>query len=156
GVVGVVLQNPRAAFASTRVKDEIALSLELRGVGPGVARARTVEVAEWIGVSALLDRNLNSLSAGEAMLVAIAAAVVEHPALLLVYEPLADLDSTARARVIAVLDALARRSGICIIVAEHRAEPLLPVADSWWSIHDGGLVSGVSPAPSRRGGIRPT
>ena len=156
GVVGVVLQNPRAAFASTRVKDEIALSLELRGVGPGVARARTVEVAEWIGVSALLDRNLNSLSAGEAMLVAIAAAVVEHPALLLVDEPLADLDTTARARVIAVLDALARRSGICIIVAEHRAEPLLPVADSWWSIHDGGLVSGVSPAPSRRGGIRPT
>ena len=156
GVVGVVLQNPRAAFASTRVRDEISLSLELRGVAPGVARARTVEVADWIGVSALLDRNLSSLSAGEATLVAVAAAVVEHPALLLVDEPLADLDTTARARVIAVLDALAHGSGICIIVAEHRAEQLLPVADSWWRIHDGGLVEGVSPAPSRRAGIRPT
>lgn len=149
GVVGVVLQNPRAAFASTRVRDEISLSLELRGVAAGIARARTVEVAEWIGVSALLERNLNSLSAGEATLVAIAAAVVEHPALLLVDEPLADLDTTARARVIAVLDALAHGSGICIIVAEHRAEPLLPVADSWWRIYDGGLVAGVAPAPSR-------
>ncbi|BCW38287.1 hypothetical protein StoSoilA2_43430 [Arthrobacter sp. StoSoilA2] len=155
GVVGVVLQNPRAAFASTRVRDEISLSLELRGVAPAIARARTVEVAEWIGVSALLDRNLNSLSAGEATLVAIAAAVVERPALLLVDEPLADLDATARARVIAVLDTLARGSGICIIVAEHRAEPLLPVADSWWRIHDGGLVAGAAPAPSRPLGIRP-
>lgn len=155
GVVGVVLQNPRAAFASTRVRDEISLSLELRGVAPAIARARTVEVAEWIGVSALLDRNLNSLSAGEATLVAIAAAVVERPALLLVDEPLADLDTTARARVIAVLDTLAHGSGICIIVAEHRAEPLLPVADSWWRIHDGGLVAGPAPAPSRPGGIPP-
>ncbi|XAS72171.1 ATP-binding cassette domain-containing protein [Micrococcaceae bacterium Sec5.1] len=156
GVVGVVLQNPRAAFASTRVRDEISLSLELRGVAAGIARARTVEVAEWIGVSALLDRNLNSLSAGEATLVAIAAAVVEHPALLLVDEPLADLDTTARARVIAVLDALAHGSGICIIVAEHRAEPLLRVADLWWRIHDGGLVAGAAPAPARPGGIGPT
>ncbi|MET4621273.1 energy-coupling factor transporter ATP-binding protein EcfA2 [Arthrobacter sp. 2762] len=156
GIVGVVLQNPRAAFASTRVRDEISLSLELRGVAAGIASARTVEVAEWIGVSALLDRNLNSLSAGEATLVAIAAAVVEQPALLLVDEPLADLDTTARARVIAVLDALAHGSGICIIVAEHRAEPLLSVADSWWRIHDGGLVAGAAPAPSRPGGIRPT
>ncbi|MDR6686496.1 energy-coupling factor transport system ATP-binding protein [Arthrobacter sp. 1088] len=156
GVVGVVLQNPRAAFASTRVRDEISLSLELRGVAPAIAKARTVEVAEWIGVSALLDRNLNSLSAGEATLVAIAAAVVERPALLLVDEPLADLDTTARARVIAVLDTLAHGSGICIIVAEHRAEPLVPVADSWWRIHDGGLVAGAAPARSRPGGIRPT
>lgn len=161
GVVGVVLQNPRAAFASTRVRDEISLSLELRGVAPGIARDRTIEVAEWIGVSALLDRNLNSLSAGEATLVAIAAAVVEHPALLLVDEPLADLDTTARARVIAVLDALAHGSGICIIVAEHRAEPLLSVADWWWRIHDGDLVAGAAPAParpvlSRPGGILPT
>lgn len=156
GVVGVVLQNPRAAFASTRVRDEISLSLELRGVAAGIARARAVEVAERIGVSALLDRNLNSLSAGEATLVAIAAAVVEHPALLLVDEPLADLDTTARALVIAVLDALAHGSGICIIVAEHRADPLLPIADSWWRIYDGGLVAGAAPAPARPGGIRPT
>jgi energy-coupling factor transporter ATP-binding protein EcfA2 len=145
-LVGVVLQNPRAAFASTRVRDEIALALELRGVASAAAKARVSELAERIGVSALLDRNISTLSAGEAMLVAIAAAVVEHPALLLVDEPLADLDAAARGRVTAVLSTLAREAGVCVIVAEHRAKPLVPIADSWWTIDDGTLVPGVAPS----------
>ncbi|MET3952760.1 ATP-binding cassette domain-containing protein [Arthrobacter sp. UYEF36] len=155
--IGVVLQNPRAAFASTRVRDEISLALELRGIASGTAKARVLEVADRIGVSALLDRNVSTLSAGEATLVAIAAAVVEHPALLLVDEPLADLDTAARGHVIAVLDALARDDGVCVIVAEHRAAPLVPVADSWWTIDDGALVPGAAPsAPSPAVAARPT
>lgn len=149
-LVGVVLQNPRAAFATTRVRDEIALALDLRGVASGTAKARVLEIADSIGVSALLDRNVSTLSAGEATVVAIAAAVVEQPALLLVDEPLADLDTAARGHVIAVLHALARDAGVCVIVAEHRAEPLVPVADSWWTIDDGGLVPGAAPSPPPR------
>ncbi|KRE90138.1 ATP-binding cassette domain-containing protein [Arthrobacter sp. Soil764] len=145
-LVGVVLQNPRAAFASTRVSDEIGLALELRGVPAPAVKARVDEVAERIGVTALLDRNVSALSAGEATLVAIAAAVVDHPGLLLADEPLADLDATARARVITVLSALAREEGVCVIVAEHRAEALAPIADSWWTIDGGALVPGSEPA----------
>ena len=149
-LIGVVLQNPRVAFASTRVRDEIALALELRGVTAGTAKARVAEVAERVGVSALLDRNVSTLSAGEATLVAIAAAVVDQPALLLVDEPLADLDTAARGRVIAVLNTLAREAGTCVIVAEHRAASLVPVADAWWTIDDGALVPGAAPAPPSR------
>ncbi|MEV7475677.1 ATP-binding cassette domain-containing protein [Pseudarthrobacter oxydans] len=138
--VGVVLQNPRAAFATTKVRDEISLALELRGVASGAAKARVLEVAERIGVAALLDRNVSTLSAGEATLVAIAAAMVENPALLLVDEPLADLDTTTRRHVIAVLNALARDAGVCVIVAEHRASALVPVADSWWTVEGGTLI----------------
>ncbi|WP_255769047.1 ATP-binding cassette domain-containing protein [Pseudarthrobacter sulfonivorans] len=152
-LVGVVLQNPRAAFASTRVRDEISLALELRGMTSPSVRARVLEVAERIGVTALLDRNVSALSAGEATLVAIAAAVVDHPDLLLVDEPLADLDTAARARVIAVLSALARDDGVCVIVAEHRAEALVPVADSWWTIDDGALVQGAAPSVPTRPGV---
>ncbi|UKA66528.1 ATP-binding cassette domain-containing protein [Arthrobacter sp. FW306-05-C] len=153
-LVGVVLQNPRAAFATSRVRDEIALALEPRGVPPLAAEARVLEVAERIGASALLNRDVSTLSAGEATLVAIAAAVVDHPRLLLVDEPLADLDSTARARVIAVLRALAN-DGVCVIVAEHRAAALVPVADSWWTIKDSALVPGTAPTPSAPADSRP-
>ncbi|WP_164204725.1 ATP-binding cassette domain-containing protein [[Micrococcus luteus] ATCC 49442] len=154
--IGVVLQNPRAAFASTRVRDEISLALELRGMPSAAAKDRVLEVADRIGVSALLDRNISTLSAGEATLVAIAAAVVDDPALLLVDEPLADLDTAARGRVIAVLSALARDAGVCVIVAEHRAEALVPVADSWWTIEDGALVPGAAPTASVPAVAHPT
>ncbi|MDQ0823879.1 energy-coupling factor transporter ATP-binding protein EcfA2 [Arthrobacter sp. B2I5] len=145
-LVGVVLQNPRAAFATSLVRDEIGLALELRGAPAAATRARVVEVAERIGVSGLLDRNVSTLSAGESTLVAIAAAVVDSPALLLADEPLADLDATARARVITVLNALAREEGACVIVAEHRAEALAPIAGAWWTIDGKALVPGAAPS----------
>lgn len=155
-LIGVVLQNPRAAFASTRVREEISLALDLRGIASVAAKARVLGVADRVGVSALLDRNVSTLSAGEATLVAIAAAVVANPPLLLVDEPLADLDTAARRHVIAVLSDLARDDGVCVIVAEHRAAQLAPVADSWWTIDDGALVPGAEPSAPSSPVARPT
>ncbi|MEZ2371745.1 ATP-binding cassette domain-containing protein [Arthrobacter sp. RCC_34] len=149
GFVGVVLQNPRAAFATTRVSDEIALALELRGVRGPAARTRVLDVAAAIGVEALLDRDLATLSAGEATLVAIAAAAVQDPALLLVDEPLADLDTSARRHVVIVLDELAHRHGVCVVVAEHRAGALASVADAWWTLDGGVLAPGAAPVAAR-------
>ena len=99
--VGVVLQHPRTAFATERVDDEVGLALELRGVASVIRAARVREVAERVGITGLLGRELRGLSAGEATLVAIAAAIIEQPILLLVDEPLADLDVDARTRIVA-------------------------------------------------------
>ena len=142
--VGVVLQHPRDAFATERVRDEIGLSLELRGVAPVLVTARVAEIAGRVGVTALLDRPTRGLSAGEATLVAIAAAIVEHPILLLVDEPLADLDADARVRVAGLLDALAHEAGMCVVVAEHRVDALSGIADTVLRI-DGGEVAAVGP-----------
>jgi energy-coupling factor transport system ATP-binding protein len=147
--VGVVLQHPREAFATERVRDEIGLSLELRGVAPVVAAARVAEVAGRVGVTGLLDRPTRGLSAGEATLVAIAAAIVEHPILLLVDEPLADLDAGARTRIARLLDALAHEAGMCVVVAEHRTAPLARIADTVLRI-DGGAVVIVDTAHEER------
>ncbi|GAT72097.1 monosaccharide ABC transporter ATP-binding protein [Microbacterium sp. HM58-2] len=133
-LVGVVLQNPREGFCTERVRDEIGLALQLRGVAPLIVSARVGEVAAHLGITELLDRSVATLSAGEATLVAIAAAVVERPVLLLVDEPLADLDPDARLRVVAALDALAHSAGVCVIVAEHRWSAFGDAADSWWRI----------------------
>ncbi|MDR7187196.1 energy-coupling factor transport system ATP-binding protein [Microbacterium sp. BE35] len=135
--VGVVLQHPRDAFATEWVRDEIGLSLELRGVAPVITAARVAEVAERVGVTPLLDRTTRGLSAGEATIVAIAAAIVEHPILLLVDEPLADLDADARVRVAHLLDALAHEAGMCVVVAEHRVQALSGIADTVLRIDDG-------------------
>ncbi|WP_292836373.1 ATP-binding cassette domain-containing protein, partial [Microbacterium sp.] len=138
--VGVVLQHPRDAFATECVADEIGLALELRGVARTIRHARVREIAGRVGITPLLDRPLRGLSAGEATLVAIAAAIVEHPILLLVDEPLADLDRTARARIVALLGALAHDAGMCVVVAEHRVAEFDDVADRSLRVEDGRLL----------------
>ena len=142
-LVGVVLQNPRAGFVTTNVRDEIGLALELRGLARVLVDERVRDVADRLGITALLDRRLRELSAGQASLVAIAAAIVEQPVLLLVDEPLADLDRSARARIVTLLGALAHEAGMCVIVAEHRGAELARVADTWLHVT---AAAGAAPA----------
>jgi energy-coupling factor transporter ATP-binding protein EcfA2 len=144
--IGVVLQHPREGFTAERVADEIGLALDLRGVAPAIIAARVAEVAERVGITLLLGRVLRGLSAGEATLVAIAAAIVEHPILLLVDEPLADLDAAYRRRVVELLGALAHEAGVCVVVAEHRAAELRGVADRCLRIRAGIVEDGADAA----------
>ncbi|MFF2370594.1 ATP-binding cassette domain-containing protein [Agromyces sp. NPDC058110] len=155
--VGVVLQHPREGFATERVDHELGLTLELRGVDPVIVRARVDEIAARVGIRSLLDRELRGLSAGEATLVAIAAAIAEHPILLIVDEPLADLDVSARARIVALLDALAHEAGICVVVAEHRAAEFAASADLRLEVADGILhaVDGGTERSTARGAALP-
>lgn len=151
--IGVVLQHPREGFTTERVRDEIGLALELRRVSPTIVAARVDEVARRVGITALLDRRLPELSAGEATLVAIAAAIVEHPILLLVDEPLADLDGAYRGRIVRLLDALAHEAGVCVVVAEHRVAGLAEITDRFVRIEAG--VTGDAPAPGNTRGMTP-
>ena len=139
GFVGVVMQRPAMGFATESVDDEMAFALDVRGVSPTIVTARVAEVAEQVGIRHLLGRSLRTLSAGEASLVAVASAVMQWPSLLLVDEPLADLDSAARTRVVGLLDRLAHEAGVCVIVVEHRAAEFASVADEVLAITDGTL-----------------
>lgn len=149
-LVGVVLQHPREGFTTERVADEIGLALSLRGVAPEIIGARVADVASRVGITSLLDRRLSALSAGEATLVAIGAAIVEQPVLLLVDEPLADLDVAFRARIITLLGDLAHRAGMCVVVAEHRGAELAGVADRWIAVRAGAVVDGERLDPPRQ------
>ncbi|MEV8267177.1 ATP-binding cassette domain-containing protein [Microbacterium sp. NPDC076911] len=162
-LIGVVLQNPREGFATERVRDEIGLTLELRGVSSLIVATRVDEIANRIGIESLLDRDVRSLSAGEATLVAIAAAIVEHPILLLVDEPLADLDSRFRPRIVELLSALAHDAGMSVVVAEHRHTDFSSVADERLDISDGTAaavpmqaVASAIPMPARTSTSRET
>ncbi len=119
GFVGVVPQSVRLSFVAATVADELGFTLAARNVAPVIVRARVVELADRLDIGHLLDREIDALSAGEACLVAIGAALIEQPVLLLVDEPLADLDDAARIRVVDVLGRLAHEAGVCVVVAEH-------------------------------------
>lgn len=119
GFVGVVAQAVRLSFVAETVAEELGFAVAMRGVAPEIVRARAEEVASRLGITHLLEREVIALSAGEACLVAIGAAIVTRPVLLLADEPLADLDSAARDRVVGALRELAHEGGVCVVVAEH-------------------------------------
>jgi energy-coupling factor transporter ATP-binding protein EcfA2 len=131
GFVGLVPQNVRLSFVAETVAEEVGFALVVRGVAASLVDQRVREVAAELGITHLLGRPVTSLSAGEATLVCLGSAVICRPALLLVDEPLAELDTRARDRVCRVLDGLAHHSRVCVVVAEHASGPFEPIADAW-------------------------
>jgi len=119
GFVGVVPQAVRWSFVASTVSEELGFALATQGRAAEVVRRRVADVAEQLDITHLLDRHLTELSAGEACLVAIGGALASDPGLLILDEPLAELDTAARDRVVRVLTCLAHEHGVCVIVAEH-------------------------------------
>jgi energy-coupling factor transporter ATP-binding protein EcfA2 len=128
-VVGYVAQDPETQVVSTTVAAEIELPLEMRG-DRHASRARAVEeVALALAMPHLLDRTVDTLSGGELQRVALAAALVTRPKLILLDEPTSQLDPVAGDELIWLLRRLNEEWGVAILLAEHRLERCLAAAD---------------------------
>ncbi len=127
--VGYVAQDPETQVVSTTVAAEIELPLEMRGEPPA-SRARAVEeVALSLAIPHLLERTADTLSGGELQRVALAAALVTRPSLVLLDEPTSQLDPVAGDELIWLLRRLNEEWGVAILLAEHRLERCLAAAD---------------------------
>jgi len=127
--VGYLAQEPETQVVSTTVAAEIELPLEMRGDEPS-ARARAVEeVALALAIPHLLDRAVDTLSGGELQRVALAAALVTRPRLILLDEPTSQLDPVAGDELIWLLRRLNEEWGVAVLLAEHRLERCLAAAD---------------------------
>ncbi|HEX5759398.1 MAG TPA: ATP-binding cassette domain-containing protein [Thermoanaerobaculia bacterium] len=127
--VGYVAQDPETQVVSTTVAAEIELPLEMRGDEPA-DRARAVEeVALALAMPHLLGRTVDTLSGGELQRVALAAALVTRPQLVLLDEPTSQLDPVAGDELIWLLRRLNEEWGVAVLLAEHRLERCLAAAD---------------------------
>jgi len=143
--VGYVAQDPESQVVSTTVRAEIGLPLELRGA-PAAARARAVEeVALALAIPHLLDRGVDTLSGGELQRVALAAALVTRPRLVLLDEPTSQLDPVAGDELIWLLRRLNEEWGVAVLLAEHRLERCLAAADRVLAMEAGRLAFDGTP-----------
>ncbi len=143
--VGYLAQDPETQVVSTTVAAEIGLPLELRDEPPA-ARARAVEeVALALAIPHLLDRTVDTLSGGELQRVALAAALVTRPKLVLLDEPTSQLDPVAGAELIWLLRRLNEEWGVSILLAEHRLERCLAAADRVIAMDAGSISFDGSP-----------
>jgi energy-coupling factor transport system ATP-binding protein len=144
-VVGYVAQDPETQIVSITVAAEIELPLEMRG-DPPASRARAVEeVALALAIPHLLDRTVDTLSGGELQRVALAAALVTRPKLVLLDEPTSQLDPVAGDELIWLLRRLNEEWGVSILLAEHRLERCLAAADRVIAMDSGSISFDGSP-----------
>jgi energy-coupling factor transport system ATP-binding protein len=145
GTVGMVAQDPETQVVSTTVRGELELPLEMRGEPPA-ARARAVEeVALALAVPQLLDRTVDTLSGGELQRVALAAALVGRPRLVLLDEPTSQLDPVAGDELISLLRRLNEEWGMAVVLAEHRLERCLAAADRVLAMDTGRIAFDGNP-----------
>jgi energy-coupling factor transport system ATP-binding protein len=138
--VGYVAQDPETQVVSTTVAAEIELPLEMRRDPPS-SRARAVEeVALALAIPHLLDRAVDTLSGGELQRVALAAALVTRPRLVLLDEPTSQLDPVAGDELIWLLRRLNEEWGVTILLAEHRLERCLAAADRVVAMDSGAIA----------------
>ena len=145
-VCGTVFQDPESQVVMGGVRAELSLPLEHRGESAAAVARAVEEVALALGVASLLDRRTDTLSGGELQRVAIAAALVHRPALLVLDEPTSQLDPVAGDELIWLLRRLNEEWGTAVVIAEHRLERCLPAADRVIAIEDGAVACDAPPA----------
>jgi energy-coupling factor transport system ATP-binding protein len=145
--VGTLLQDPETQVVMGTVRAELALPLENRGEPAGAIARAVEEAALALGIEPLLDRSTSELSGGELQRVALAAAIAGRPSLIVLDEPTSQLDPVAGDELITLLRRLNDDLGAAIVVAEHRLERCLGLADRVIAL-DGGQV--ICDAPPER------
>lgn len=119
----------RALVCETPLK-ELAFGLENRGVSEKEMRRRIFETVSFFGMEPLLHKRNCELSGGEQQLVALAAALVMRPKLLLLDEPTSQLDPFAQKNFTALLERVARELNVAVLVATHDVTAFEHLADA--------------------------
>lgn len=101
-------------------------------------------VVELLGIGALLDRQPDSLSGGEKQRVAIGRALLAHPRLLLMDEPLASLDEPRRAEILPYIERLRDQAGVPIVYVSHSVAEVARLATTVVILSEG-RVTAVGP-----------
>jgi energy-coupling factor transport system ATP-binding protein len=128
-LIGIVGQNPVNGFVTDIVEDELAFSMESLNLPEEAMRKRIEEVLDLLSLNQIRNRKIATLSGGEQQRVAIAAAMVLHPKILVLDEPTSALDPVAAEEVLAILQRLVHDLGITVIIAEHRLERVIGYVD---------------------------
>jgi zinc/manganese transport system ATP-binding protein len=105
-------------------------------------QARVGEVIELVGASDYARRPIGEVSGGEQQRLLIAQALVRHPQLLLLDEPLDSLDLPNQAAVAALVEQVCRAEAVTVMIVAHDVNPILPYLDRVVYIGQGGAVSG--------------
>ncbi|MGH2671157.1 MAG: ABC transporter ATP-binding protein, partial [bacterium] len=145
--IGMVFQN-YALWPHMTVFENVAYGLRLRKLPAAEIRKRVERVLDLVEIGQLagvMDRKPGQLSGGQQQRVALARALVVEPRVLLMDEPLSNLDAKVRQRLRVEVRRLQRAVGITAIYVTHDQEEALAIADTVVLMNAGRIVQAGSP-----------
>jgi iron(III) transport system ATP-binding protein len=137
--MGMVFQN-YAIWPHKSVYENVAFGLTIRRVGRAEARERVARVLELVNLAGLERRFPSELSGGQQQRVALARSLVVKPTILLLDEPLSNLDAKLRERMRWELKELQRRTGITFVYVTHDQAEAMALSDRIAVLHAGALL----------------
>jgi len=143
--IGMVFQN-YAIFPHLSVRDNVAYGLKARKVPKNQIDQKVNEALELVQIAHLADRKPNELSGGQQQRVALARAFVIEPSVLLMDEPLSNLDAKLRVQMRTVIKKLQKKLGITTIYVTHDQEEALAISDRIAVMKDGNIMQIGTPS----------
>jgi ABC-type Fe3+/spermidine/putrescine transport system ATPase subunit len=143
--IGLVFQD-YALFPHRTVAENVAFGLRMRGVKPPEITARVADALALVQLPHLGDRRPGQLSGGQRQRVALARALVIRPAVLLLDEPLSNLDLKLREDMRLEISALQRRLGTTTILVTHDQGEALVMSDRVAVMNKGSIIQVDDPA----------
>ena len=137
--IGMVFQN-YALYPHMTVAQNIAFPLEVLKVKKDERKSRLEEIAKLVHVDNLLRRYPSELSGGQQQRVAIARAMVKRPQLLLMDEPLSNLDARLRLEMREEIRRIQKETGVTTVFVTHDQEEAMSISDSILLMKDGLLI----------------
>ncbi|HEY5300764.1 MAG TPA: ABC transporter ATP-binding protein [Acetobacteraceae bacterium] len=134
--MGIVFQS-YALFPHLTVARNVRFGLEMRRMEEAAAAARVAEMLRLVKLESFADRLPRSLSGGQQQRVALARALAIHPRLLLLDEPLSNLDAALRQDMAREIRILQRDGGITAIIVTHDQGEAMAMADRLVVMRDG-------------------
>jgi len=139
--VGMVFQS-YALWPHMSVRDNVGFGLKERRESNAVIRRKVDAALELVGLNHLADRMPNQLSGGQQQRIALARTVVVEPKVLLLDEPLSNLDASLRVEMRRELLALQRKLGLTTIFVTHDQEEANTTSDRM-AVLDAGVIQQV-------------
>ncbi len=134
--IGLVFQN-YALYPHMTVRQNIMFPLENMKIPKDEALKRSQYMAELVHIGELMDRKPNQLSGGQQQRVAIARALVKMPRVLLLDEPLSNLDARLRLQTREEIKRIQRETGITTIFVTHDQEEAMSISDEIIVMNEG-------------------
>ena len=142
--MGMVFQN-YAVWPHKTVYQNVAFGLEVRRVSRAETQSRVGRVLELVNLAGLERRYPSQLSGGQQQRVALARSLVVEPGILLLDEPLSNLDAKLRERMRWELKELQRRTGITFVYVTHDQSEAMALSDRIAVMHAGEIMQAGAP-----------